>query len=271
VGWSAGRAGAEAGLDNRSFRLGDELSVRLPCAAAYAEAVEKEDAVLPVLAARLPLPVPEPVAVGVPGCGYPFPWSVRRWLSGQAMSLSTGIDPDLFARDVGAFLTALQGLPSEHVPAAGRHSFFRGCHLSAYSDQVAEALHVLADRVDVERCRRVWLEATTSVWPVEPVWFHGDLDLGNLLVHDGRLCAVIDFGCCGVGDPACDLALAWTFFSGPARRTFRESVDLDDDTWRRARGWVLWKALVTMAGMSSPDPDGAQQRNLAEALDDPML
>jgi hypothetical protein len=175
------------GWDNRTFRLGDELSVRLPSAAAYAAAVEKEDAVLPVLATSLPLLVPEPLAVGAPGCGYPFPWSVRRWLQGHVISRSTVIDLDAFARDLGAFLTALQGLPTGHGPVAGKHSFFRGCHPRVYSGQVDQALRLLADRVDVERCRRVWLEATATVWPIEPVWFHGDLDLGNLLV-DGGVC-----------------------------------------------------------------------------------
>lgn len=261
---------ADQGRDNRTFRLGDELSVRLPSAAAYAAAVEKEDAALPVLAATLPTPVPEPVGTGAPGHGYPFAWSVRRWLPGHAMSRTTDVDHELFARDLGAFLTHLQAAPTEHGPPAGKQSFFRGCHPSVYSDEVDRALRLLADCVDVRRCRHIWHDATTTVWSAPPVWLHGDLDLGNLLVREGRLGAVIDFGCCAIGDPACDLALAWTYFSGPARRAFRESLDLDVDTWRRARGWVLWKALVTIAGMSTPDSTGSHERHLTEALEAPM-
>jgi len=120
------------------------------------------------------------------------------------------------------------------------------------TDEVEHALEAVAGQVDVRRCRQVWLDATTTVWPAAPVWLHGDLDVGNVLVQDGRLSAVIDFGCCAVGDPACDLAPAWTLFSPPARRIFRDVLGLDVDTWRRARGWVLWKALVTLAGMSTP-------------------
>ncbi|MCL2782217.1 MAG: phosphotransferase, partial [Actinomycetia bacterium] len=102
-------------------------------------------------------------------------------------------------------------------------------------------------------------------------WFHGDVAAGNLLAVDGRLAAVIDFGTCGVGDPACDLVIAWTYFRGDERAVFRESVGLDDDTWRRARGWALWKALVTMAGMSGPDPDRGAARALREVLRDPVI
>lgn len=215
-----------------------------------------------------PLPVPEPVAAGEPGCGYPHPWSARRWLPGTTVRHAPDLDRQAFARDLGSVLTVLRGLPTTGAPLAGQYSFYRGCHPSVYGEQVDTALKTLAGRVDVGRCREVWLAAITSAWPAAPVWFHGDVDVGNLLVRDGRLSAVIDFGCCGVGDPACDLALAWTFFSTSERQAFRESVGLDDDTWRRARGWVLWKALVTMAGLSSPDPQQTQERNLAAALTD---
>jgi aminoglycoside phosphotransferase (APT) family kinase protein len=258
------------GWDNRTFRLGDELAVRLPSAEAYVAAVEKEDRWLPVLAPRLPLSVPLVVAAGRPGCGYPFSWSVRRWLSGDAIRVGAPIDRTALARDLGSFLTALQAVPAGHGPAGGRHSHFRGCHPSMYSEQVQVALDRLGNDVDVAACQAIWVEALSSVWPSPPIWFHGDIAVDNLLASDGKLSAVIDFGSCGVGDPACDLVIAWTYFARSERAIFHKAVGLDDDTWRRARGWALWKALATMAGLSSPDLGDVQKRALVQVLADPV-
>jgi aminoglycoside phosphotransferase (APT) family kinase protein len=257
------------GWDNRTFRLGDELSVRLPSAEGYVAAVEKEDRVLRFLGSVLPLSVPSVVALGVPGSGYPYPWSVRNWLPGETVVHTPDLDRRRLARDLGAVLSTLRALPADDGPAAGSHSHFRGCHPSVYSDQVDHALRDLAPVVDVERCREIWLTATTSVWPAKPVWYHGDLAVGNMLAAEGRLSALIDFGACGVGDPACDLVMAWTYFVGEERTEFRESAGLADEVWRRARGWALWKALVTMAGLSQPDP--AQTRIITEVLTDPVV
>ncbi|MFB4268615.1 phosphotransferase [Nonomuraea sp. GTA35] len=124
--------------------------------------------------------------------------------------------------------------------------------------------------VDAAACRAVWADAVDSAWREAPVWFHGDVAPGNLLVRRGRLSAVIDFGTCGVGDPACDLVMAWTYFDGPERQVFREAAGLPADAWRRARGWALWKALATMAGLSSPDPEGFQRGVLGRVIEDPV-
>lgn len=257
------------GWDNRTFRLGDELTVRLPSAAGYVAAVEKEDRCLPILAPQLPLPVPEPVATGRPSPEYPFPWSVRRWLPGETLLAADDVDREQLAGDLGRFLVALRQAPAEPGPAAGRHSFFRGCHPSVYADQVEAALAVLKTDVDVAACQAVWAQAMPSAWESAPTWFHGDIAAGNLLTVDGRLSAVIDFGTCGVGDPACDLVMAWTYFTGRQRQLFREAVDLPDTAWRRARGWALWKALITIADSSSLDPEGAR-RTLSAVLADPV-
>ncbi|WP_433499729.1 aminoglycoside phosphotransferase family protein [Sphaerimonospora sp. CA-214678] len=262
---------ARQGWDNRTFRLGDRLAVRLPSAEGYVAAVEKEDRFLPVLAAHLPLPVPATVATGRPAAGYPFPWSVRRWLPGDTVEGATGVDGSELARDLGGFLAALRLVPAEQGPAGGLHSYYRGCHPGVHGEQVERALDRLEAAVDVAACEAVWASALTSAWPHPPVWFHGDVAVGNLLTTDGRLSAVIDFGTCGVGDPACDLVMAWTYFTGDERKIFREAVGLCDDTWRRARGWALWKALATMAGLSSPDPEGFQTRVLAHVLEDPVV
>ncbi|MEX3099280.1 MULTISPECIES: aminoglycoside phosphotransferase family protein [unclassified Streptomyces] len=255
------------GWDNRTFRLGEELSVRLPSAEGYVAAVVKEDRWLPFLARELRTPVPAPVAVGRPASAYPFPWSVRRWLPGDTVE-SGAVDRVQLTRDLGDFLHRLRDVPAEDGPVAGRHSWYRGCHPSVYGDQVAESLVTLADAVDVSACREVWSEAMGSVWGSTPVWFHGDVSAGNLLVRDGKLAAVIDFGTCGTGDPACDLVIAWTYFEGVEREVFREAVGLPDEVWRRARGWALWKALAVLAGLSSPDVDGVQRRVLETVLAD---
>ncbi|TDC85497.1 aminoglycoside phosphotransferase family protein [Micromonospora sp. KC606] len=259
------------GWDNRTFRLGDALAVRLPSAEGYVAAVAKEERCLPILAKHLPLAVPESVAIGAPSATYPFPWSVRRWLPGEPVDSSPAVDRTALARGLGDFLTALRRVPTEHGPAGGWHSHFRGCHPSVYGEQVETALDRLGDAVDADACRTIWGAALTTAWPTAPVWFHGDVAAGNLLVTDGRLAAVIDFGTCGVGDPACDLVMAWTYFAGDERRVFADAVGLPADAWRRARGWALWKALATMAGLSSPDPEGVQTRVLVQVLADPVV
>lgn len=262
---------AHQGWDNRTFRLGDDLSVRLPSAAGYVPAVEKEQRVLPYLAARLDVPVPEPVATGAPDADYPFPWSVRRWLPGSVLVDVPDADRTLAATDVAAVLVQLRSLPVGPGPAAGAHSFHRGAHPSHYAAEVVAALDRLGARVDRRACEAVWDAATRSAWSGPPVWFHGDVAPGNLLVDDGgRLCAVIDFGTCGVGDPACDLVLAWTFLDPDARRVFRDAVGLDADTWARARGWALWKSLIMLAGSAGPGDADEHRAVLDAVLADPV-
>ncbi|MFB4354781.1 aminoglycoside phosphotransferase family protein [Microbacterium sp. LS_15] len=263
------RAVVRQGWDNRTFRLGDDMSARLPRAEPYVAAVEKESRALEFLDGRLPVSVPSVLALGKPGRGYPFPWSIRRWLPGETVDAASGIDRVQLAIDLGSLLRDLRSLPVDAGTAAGRHSFYRGAHPSVYSDEVHAALEQMPNDVDGEHCRSVWLAATSSVWDSAPVWFHGDVAVGNLLVVDGRLSAMIDFGTCGVGDPACDLVMAWTYFDGEARGAFRDAVSLDDATWQRARGWALWKALVTLAGEPGPGGDDSR-RVLDEVLADPL-
>jgi aminoglycoside phosphotransferase (APT) family kinase protein len=233
------------GWDNRTYRLGDSLTVRLPTAAGYAPAVDKEDHWLPLLAPQLPVAVPEPVGKGVPGEGYAFNWSVRRWLDGQTASVDRIDDLPGFAVSVASFIRALQGCDATGGPVGAAHSFYRGAPPVHYDAETRRALVTLAGQVDVAACTEVWEAAIASTFAGPPVWFHGDIAQGNLLVAEGRLSAVIDFGTSGVGDPACDLVIAWTMFSGESREAFRRTVSQDPGTWARARGWALWKALIT--------------------------
>ena len=254
------RAVERQGNDNRTFRLGDELAVRLPSHPSYVAGVAKEDRALPLVGRHLGVRVPEPVATGTPTAYYPHPWSVRRWVDGEHPHVDATLDRRRFAEELGGFLRELRAVPADDGPVAGLHSFYRGCHPSVYGDQVQVALDRLGDAVDAEACRALWRRAVRSAWAQAPVWFHGDVAVGNLVTRDGGLSAVIDFGTCGVGDPACDLVIAWTFLEPAERALLRDAAGLDDDTWDRARGWALWKALVTLA---EPDDDGRHAEQAA--------
>lgn len=233
------------GWDNRTYRLGGRLAVRLPSAERYAHQIDEERRWLPVLARHLPLPVPEVVARGAPGCGYPWPWSVRRWLPGRPATIGRVADLERFAADLAAFLVALHGVDPTGGPSPGPRTFFRGGALAPYDAETRAALAALEPAFDGDGALAVWERGLATRWRGSPVWVHGDLAPSNLLVVDGRLAGVIDFGAMAVGDPACDLTIAWTLLAGPAREAFRAGVGLDDATWARARGWALWKALVT--------------------------
>jgi len=235
------------GWDNTTFRLGAELSLRLPSGEAYMCQVEKEQRWLPVLAPRLPLRIPEPVALGSPGDEFPRPWSVYRWLSGETAALERIASLDGFAADLARFLSALYAVDASGGPRAGSHNFFRGGPLDTYAAQSRDALRLLERELDSGAATAAWEAALVSTWQRPPVWVHGDVAPTNLLVEAGRLQAVIDFGSAGIGDPACDLVMAWTFFEGQSRDVFRAGLRLDDATWARARGWALWKALITLA------------------------
>jgi len=245
------------GWDNATFRLGDEMSVRLPSAEEYVPAVEKEQRWLPVLAGQLPLPIPEPLAVGVPGCGFPWPWSVYRWIDGALVTEQTVRDLPQFAADLADFLAALYRIDPAGGPPPGPHNFFRGGPLAVYDGETREALDALKGHIDTVLAAEVWQAALEAAWQGPPVWFHGDVQPDNLLAKDGRLSAVIDFGTCGVGDPACDTTIAWTFLRGQSSRVLKERLPVDRATWARGRGWAIWKAMKVLVGALDDDPQDA--------------
>lgn len=256
------------GWDNWTFRLGDDKVLRLPSAEEYALAVEKEHRWLPDLAPQLPLPIPVPLAKGSPGVGYPFAWSIYGWLNGTPAAFDSVADPTRFAGDLADFVAALQSIDASQGPRPGKHNWFRGATLRAYEAQAFGALEDLRGHIDEALAREIWTQALEAQWDGIDVWFHGDLAQGNLLLRDGQLCAVIDFGTCGVGDPACDLAIAWTLLSSEGRDVFRKRLAVDDATWSRGRGWALWKTLVSCANrLGKEDADGVNARRvLAEIL-----
>ena len=235
------------GWDNTTFRLGDRLSLRLPSHDRYVPEIDKEQRWLPVLAPQLPLPIPEPVALGRPSDIFPRPWSVYRWIDGRPALAGEVSDFGTFARDLGHFLGALYAVDASQGPPPGDHSFFRGGPLDPLDAQARESIAAVADEIDPHVATEVWDAALATSWNRPAVWVHGDVTPSNLLVASGRLYAVIDFGCAAVGDPACDLVMAWTYFSAGSSSVFRNTLDLDDATWSRAGGWALWKALVHLA------------------------
>ena len=259
------RAAEPQGWDNRTFRLGEALSVRLPSAARYVAQVEKEQKWLPRLAPHLPLPIPAPVAIGAPGEGYPWPWSINRWLEGEPGAPDI-VDLTALARDIGSFLAALQAIDAGDGPAAGPHSFWRGGPLATYDADTRTAIAKLGSQIDGGAATGVWDAALATTWDKPPVWAHGDVAVNNLLLRGGRLSAVIDFGCCAVGDPACDLVLAWTLFEGESRAAFRASLPTDDATWARGRGWALWKSLILAARAPDGNPGAGDPWRVIDAV-----
>jgi len=234
-----------SGWDNVVFRLGEELSVRLPRRALAARLIEHEQRWLPALARTLPLPVPSPVRSGRPGPGYPWSWSVCRWLPGTSATRTPPDDPLEAAEALGAFLSALH----REAPADAPVNPYRGVALDQREAIVLQRAAQLADLIDAEAVVGCWTElASTPRWRAPPVWLPGDLHPANVLVHDGRVSAVIDFGDLTSGDPATDLAVAWMMFPAGARPAFRAAAGgRDDATWLRARAWALSMALAYLA------------------------
>ena len=235
------------GWDNKTFHLGREMSVRLPSAQGYAAQVEKEHRWLPRLAPLLPLPIPVPLAMGFPAEGYPWHWSVYKWLDGDVATIESIAELHEFATTLAQFLTVLQSIDPAGGPPPGPHNFYRGGPLTVYDDQTRQAIAALGSEIDADAASTVWEAALNAIWRGSPVWVHGDVAVGNLLVKGGRLSGVIDFGCSAVGDPACDLVIAWTLLSGESREAFYAGVPVDGAAWARGRGWALWKALITLA------------------------
>ena len=226
-----------SGTDNAIFRLGADLSVRLARRDGPSSAGGKEHDWLPRLAPLLPLEIPRPVAQGRPAAGYPWYWDVHRWIPGE----SAPVEPVQAARDLAGFVAALREVDPAGAPPG------RGVPLAQHDTAVRAWLEDLGDAVP-PRVTALWDEALAiPPWSGPPVWHHGDLDARNWLVRDGRICAVIDWACMGVGDPACDVMVAWKLHSAAARWAFREALPVDDSTWARARGWALQQAIGAIA------------------------
>ena len=238
------------GWDNLMYRLGDELAVRLPRRAAAARLIVHEQRWLPVVAPRLPLPVPAPVRAGRAAPGYPWPWSIVPFLPGQLAAREPPADPAGAAVGLGRFLAALHVPAPEDAPVNRN----RGVPLAERTAVVAENLGIVGSMVDRGAALRAWRAALAApAWGGAPVWLHGDLHPANILVHRGRISSVIDFGDITAGDPAADLSVAWMLLPADCRGDFRDAYRAvgghaeGDDTWARARGWALALSLAFLA------------------------
>jgi aminoglycoside phosphotransferase (APT) family kinase protein len=256
------------GTDHDIYRLGGDLAVRLPRIGWATQQAAREAEWLPRLAPHLPLALPVPVAMGDPAEGYPFDWSVCEWLPGESASTAR-YDPDAAAVDLAAFIAALRRIDTAGAyPRAPRN---RGADLAELDEGVRDAVRRLGDRVDGAAVLRAWQESLDApAWSGPGRWLHGDLLPGNLLVVDGRLSAVIDFGGLNVGDPACDLQPAWNLFSGGSRARFRAELAVDDASWLRGRGWALLQAVIALPYYWDTNPGIVRQTShaLREVLAD---
>jgi aminoglycoside phosphotransferase (APT) family kinase protein len=258
-----------AGTDNAIFRLGPELAVRLPRIVWAVGQVETEYHWLPKVAPHLPLAIPTLLAMGEPGEGYPWRWAVYRWLEGESASTAPLADPCEAASELAHFLMALQKLDPSRGPPA-RRGVPPAVQDTETRAAIAELLNLgVYDAASARAAMEAWEEALrVPEWGREPVWVHGDMLPGNLLVRNGRLSAVIDFAGMGLGDPACDLMIAWGLFSGESREVFRRELGVDDATWARGRGWALSQALVFVPYYLETNPVGVQdaRRAISEIL-----
>jgi aminoglycoside phosphotransferase (APT) family kinase protein len=256
-----------AGTVNAIYRLGDGLSVRLPRVPGGAEDVEREYAWLSRLGPRLPLATPVPRAKGEPSADYPYPWMVCRWVDGAHVPVDALDDPERAARDLAGFVATFRAFDPTGAPRGARDG-----HLVDEDPHVRKAIAASDDLIDTAAVRQAWQRALDApAWDGEPVWAHGDLLPGNLLAADGRLSAVIDFGCMGLADPAFDVIVAWTYLDAATRDVFRSELGVDDAVWERARGWVLRIGLLALPYYVETNPGFAAtaRRMVEEVLADP--
>jgi aminoglycoside phosphotransferase (APT) family kinase protein len=246
---------ASSGTDNVTFRVGADLAVRLPRTERTQGQVEKDLTWMPRLSPQLPLAVPEPLALGAPGAGYPFSWGVYRWLEGEPFQRDQLADPMAAARELAEFVRCLQTVDTTGAPVPPDDPFSRGTPLAPRDALFREALDELRDEFDTGFVLAAWeASLAADTWDGPPKWIHGDLMPGNVLVVDGRLAAVIDFGTAWAADPAGDLFAAWYLFEGDSRRAFRDVMDVNQDTWTRARGWVLSLEMIAIPYYRTRNP-----------------
>jgi aminoglycoside phosphotransferase (APT) family kinase protein len=264
---------ASYGTDHDIYRLGDHLAARLPRIGWATKQAATEAEWLPKLAPHLPLALPVQLAMGHPAEGYPFVWSVYKWLPGENAN-DTIDDLDQAVVDLAAFVKALRQVDTTGAHPRSPHG--RGGPLAESDEQVRRSIAQLGDRIDGDTTLRSWEESLNApAWDGAQVWVHGDLLPGNLLVVDGRLSAVIDWGGLNVGDPACDLQPAWNVFVDDSRMRFRAELKVDDASWLRGRGWALYQAVSALAYYWDTNPAMIRQAShaLAQVLADssPMM
>ena len=239
-----------AGTSNAIYRLGDDMSVRLPRIPSAVDSVNTEFVWLPKLASCLPLPVPTPLVIGKPSEDYPWHWTICQWVEGHNPVEGQLAEPLIFATDLAKFILALHEINLPDGPPSER-----GKPLIVQDEEARIAIDALHGKIDTNAALVAWEEALrVPQWDGRPVWIHGDLMPGNLLIKNNRLSAVIDFSCLGVGDPAIDLIIAWNLLPAHSREIFRRELHVNDATWARGRGWALSMALIQLPYYEHTNP-----------------
>jgi len=231
------------------------MLARMPNGAEYAPKILKEQQWLPKLSPLLPFTIPKSIALGQSNENYSYPWSIYNWIEGDSAASLPIFDADNIASSLAQFITALNNIDTldnssdELITKPGSFAYIGG--LEFYNDEMQQAINILRDKVAVDIVRDIWEQALETSWQRTPVLVHGDISAGNILIQQGKLHAIINFGGLSIGDPSCDLVIAWKFFRGKSRKIFRESLSFDNDTWNRAKGWALWKSMIIAANLTA--------------------
>lgn len=246
-----------SGFDNVTFHLGDKYSVRLPRLKSFSTQPIREHQWLHKLAPHLSAQIPEVIALGKPSAVYPWHWSVCRWIEGKAGYSFSRSDLQQFAVPLAEFLKRLHAIDGAGGLEPGEENFFHGLSPKVNDDKVQDAFKKIDRFIDINAAKELWSRAANSEIGNRPVWFHGDMNIGNFIFKDEKLIAVIDFGTMGVGDPACDLKIAWTLFDQPARKLFKDHLGYDSGMWDRAKGWALYNnSIYGLAFNENISPEG---------------
>ena len=261
---SAPRHVRSGGTVNAMYRLGDRMAVRLPLTERFGADLLNEERWLPLLAPALPVPIPTVLGIGSADATYPSPWLVVDWIPGATPPPGSVTDASPLADDIAEFLVALRGVDTVGAPPG-----YRGGAVSELDGDVQRCLSQIDDLVDTRALAELWAESVSAEgWNRAPVWAHCDLLSGNVLVENGRLSGVLDFGAAGVGDPACDLMAAWSILPAAGRDRLRAALDVDDSTWLRGRGWALSQAVIALPyyRLTNPTMVMGSLHTLAELL-----
>lgn len=239
---------ASMGEDNYIYHVGDRMLIRIPRHGQYAAQAMTEQKWLPLLAPHLSVQIPKPVASGTSSIEYHWNFSIYEWITGDSLNTFSvhKVDYESLTKSIGGFLKELHSIDTQNGPVAAIRNFWKGGDLSVYTRETTNAISCLINDEDEPKALKIWEEALQSSWQKEPVWIHGDLNAENIIMENNKLKGIIDWGNMGIGDPACDLVITWTFLPAKYRHFFKSLVGLDTATWQRAKGWALWKALTTL-------------------------
>lgn len=249
------------GHDNRTYRLEEKMLIRLPTKESYALKVPIEQKFLPMIvkhiSINIPIPIPIPIRKGIPSKDYPYEFSIYEWLPGKSLNLIdlTVEEKNNLALDLAKFLKELHLIENIGELEPGQHNYWRGDNLSVYDKYAREQILKLKGIIDTRKAEYIWNMACNSKYEKNPVWIHGDFAIGNILIENGKLSGIIDFGCMATGDPSCDLVICWTYFNNESREIFVEEMNLDFNTWLRARGWALWKSTFELCNIEDKDSE----------------